>query len=326
MRYLELDGRRISVVGLGCMQFGMPGWGYGRDFGPREAIAIVRRALELGVTVLDTAEMYGSGTSESVVGSALAGTDREVFVATKYLPLTPLPSVVVAHAERSRFRLARSVIDLYQMHFPNPAVPLRVQAEGLRRVLTGGISRYVGVSNYSLSRWRRLERSLGIPIISNQVRYNLLQHAPERDLIPYARQSNHLVLAYSPLAQGALGGRYGPGNSPSGIRRTNALFTDEGMRAAGPVVTTLREIAAGRGASPAQVAIAYLVAQPQVVALPGARSLAQLESNVAAADIELTADETLALRRAADLFQMSRLRAGAGMLRGLARSPRGRAA
>lgn len=326
MRYLDLDGRRISVVGLGCMQFGMPGWGYGHDFGQQESIAIIRRALELGVTVLDTAEIYGRGTSESVVGSALEGQDQEVFLATKYLPVAPLPSVMVDHAQRSRRRLAVPVLDLYQLHFPNPVVPLRVQAEGLRRILGGGVSRYVGVSNYSLSRWRRLERHLGIPIVSNQVQYSLLRSGPERDLIPFAQRANRLLLAYSPLAQGALGGKYGPGHLPSGARRTNALFTEEGLRAAEPVITTLREIAAGRGVSPAQVAIAYLVSQPRVVAIPAARTLAQLESNVAAADLDLSESEVLALRRAADLFQMSRLRAGGQLLRGLVGAPRAPAA
>ena len=319
MRYLELDGARLSVVGLGCWQFGERGWGYGEEFGPKDSLAIIHRALELGVTVLDTAELYGSGASEALVGTALEGWDQPVFVASKYLPLLPLPDVIVAHCRRSLARLNRPEMDLYQLHFPNPVIPLGAQMAGLRRVLREGLSRHVGVSNFTLSRWRRAERMLGSPIISNQVRYNLLQRKPERDLLDYANRSSHLVIAYSPLAQGALSGRYRPGQVPAGVRRTNWLFTDEGLRAAEPVVECLREVAAGHGATPAQIALAYLIAQPRVLVIPGAKSIAQLEANVAAADIELAEDELLALRRAADLFQLSRGRAATQMLGGLVR-------
>lgn len=317
MRYLDVDGRRISVVGLGCWQFGEPGWGYGHEFAAPESVALIRRALELGVTFLDTAELYGRGASESLVGAALEGWDGEVFVATKFLPLLPVPGNLVAHLERSLQRLSRPVADLYQLHFPNPVVPLRVQMEGLRRALAGGLTRYVGVSNFSLSRWRRSERLLGIPILSNQVRYNLLQAGPEAGLLGYAQRSGRLLIAYSPLAQGLLGGRYRPDNLPGGTRRTNYLFTKEGLQAAAPILDTLREVAAGRGTTPAAIALAYLVAQPRVLVIPGAKSVAQLEANVAAAEIELRGDELLALRRAADLFQLSRLRAAGQLLRSL---------
>ncbi len=319
MRYLELDDAKLSVVGLGCWQFGEPGWGYGREFGPKDSMAIIRRALELGVTVLDTAELYGSGASESLVGTAIRDWDRPLFVASKFLPLLPVPSVMLSHCRRSLERLDRPSLDLYQLHFPNPVIPLRAQMAGLRGVLREGLSRHVGVSNFSLSRWRRAERLLGAPIISNQVRYNLLQRKPERGLVDFAQRTSHLIIAYSPLAQGALSGRYRSGQVPGGTRRTNPLFTDEGLAAAEPVLETLREVAAGHGATPAQVALAYLIAQPRVLVIPGAKSIAQLESNVAAAEIQLTQDELLAVRRSADLFQMSKRRTAAQMVGGLVR-------
>ncbi len=309
MRYIETDGRRVSVVGLGCWQFGAKGWGYGRELGPEDAVAIIRRALDLGITLLDTAELYGGGTSESLVGAALKGSDSDVFLATKFLPVLPTPGILMSHLERSLERLGRPLVDLYQIHFPNPVVPLGLQMEGLRRALAQGLTRYVGVSNFSLSRWRRAERHLGLPILSNQVRYNLLQRGPERELVGFAERQGRIIIAYSPLAQGLLSGRYPPGQAPRDVRRGNLLFTDEGMAAAEPVVEVLREVAAGRGMTPAQIALAYLISQPQVVVIPGAKSLAQLEANVAAADIRLGDDELLALRGAADLFQISRLRA-----------------
>ena len=318
MRYLDVDGRQVSVVGLGCWQFGEKGWGYGRDFGDQESLAIVRRALELGVTLLDTAELYGRGASERLVGQALAGVGSDRFLATKFLPVAPFPGVLMDHLRRSLDRLGVENVDLYQLHWPNPVVPLGLQVGGLRRALGEGLTRYVGVSNYSLSRWRRAERLLGIPIISNQVRYNLLHTQAERKLIPHAERTGRIVIAYSPLAQGALSGRYRPGQGPGGLRRMSPLFTAEGLTAAAPVVETLREIAAGRQATPSQVALAYLISSPRVVVIPGAKSIAQLEANVAAADIQLGADELLALRRAADLFQLSWIRAG-GQLLGSAR-------
>jgi aryl-alcohol dehydrogenase-like predicted oxidoreductase len=319
VKYLQLDESRLSVVGLGCWQFGEPGWGYGEDFGPKESLAIIRRALELGVTVLDTAELYGHGASETLVGSALREWDGPVFVASKFLPLLPLPGVLMSHCHGSLERLGRDSLDLYQLHFPNPVVPLGLQMEGLRQVLRGGLARHVGVSNFSLSRWRRAERALGSPIISNQVRYNLLQRKPERELVAYAERTSHIVIAYSPLAQGALSGKYHRGRVPTGVRRTSWLFTEEGMTAAHPLLETLQEIASGRSVTPSQIALAYLIAQPRVIVIPGAKSVAQLEANVAAADIDLSPEELLALRRAADLFQLSRSRAATQLAGGLLR-------
>ncbi len=315
VRYIDVDGRQLSVVGLGCWQFGEKGWGYGRDFGEAESLAIVRRALELGVTVLDTAEMYGRGASERLVGRALTGAGGDRFLATKFLPVVPLPQVLMRHLQHSLERLGVQHLDLYQLHWPNPLFPLGVQVEGLRQALGEGLTRYVGVSNYSLSRWRRAERLLGVPILTNQVRYNLLHPQPERRLLPHAQATGHIVVAYSPLAQGALSGRYLPGKGPGGVRRVSPLFTEEGLQAAAPVVEALREIAAGRDVTPSQVALAYLISQPRVVVIPGAKSVAQLEANVAAADIQLKDEELLALRRASDLFRLSWLRVSQQLIR-----------
>jgi len=157
------------------------------------------------------------------------------------------------------------------------------------------------------------------------VRYNLIQRRPEaRGLLDYARQHSRVILAYSPLAQGVLSGRYQAGHAPRDLRRTNSLFTDTALLAVVPLLETLREIADARQCSSSQVALAYLLAQPQVIVIPGAKSIEQLESNVAAADVRLRDDELLALRRAADLFQFSRARATAQLARKLlpARQPR----
>ncbi|MGH7667131.1 MAG: aldo/keto reductase [Candidatus Dormibacteria bacterium] len=308
MRYLELEGHRLSVIGLGCWQFGERHWGYGSEYSEADALAVIRRALELGVTVLDTAELYGRGRSERLVGAGLQGYEGERFLATKFLPILPTPSVMTSHCQRSLERLQVPQVELYQIHKPNPAVPLRVQMEGLRRILGLGLSRYAGVSTYSLRRWRAAERHLGAPVISNQVRYNLLDRGPESDLIPYAQRRRRLVIAYSPLAQGLLSGRYRAGLAPPGLRRANPLFTDAGLDAAQPLLETLRQVADAHRCPPSQVALAYLIAQPQVIVIPGAKSLAQLESNVAAAELRLGQDELGALRQSSDRFRQSRVR------------------
>jgi aryl-alcohol dehydrogenase-like predicted oxidoreductase len=127
MKYLEIDGFRISAIGLGTWQFGSREWGYGADYAAHEAPAMVRRALELGVTLIDTAEVYGFGESERIVarGLAAAGPDlaARAFVATKLLPILPLPSIVASRAAASRDRLEVAAIDLYQLHWPNPVCP-----------------------------------------------------------------------------------------------------------------------------------------------------------------------------------------------------------
>lgn len=184
VRYLEVAGERLSVIGLGTWQFGSREWAYGHEYNDRTAPAIVQRALELGINVFDTAEVYGSGRSEQILGNALQGVRRGAFIATKFLPVVPLPDRVERSARRSLERLGVERIDLYQQHWPNPAFPVRLPMEGMRRVLDRGIARHSGVSNHSLTQWQHAERALGTPILSNQVQFNLVRRAPLRKLVP----------------------------------------------------------------------------------------------------------------------------------------------
>ncbi len=238
-------------------------------------------------------------------------------MATKVWPVAPFASVVEHHGRRSAGRMGIDAIDLYQVHWPNPLVPLGSTMEGMRRLLEAGVIRHVGVSNFSLDRWRAAERKLGTPVLSNQVRYNLVARKPERELLPYAAAEDRLVIAYSPLAQGLLGGRYDETNRPSAaIRRVNPLFSPENLRRAAPLLDALREVAAAHDARPAQVALAWVLRRPNTVVIPGARTVEQLESNVAAADLELTDDEGDRLTEASDGFHRASLvRAVPGLLR-----------
>jgi len=304
MRYVEAGGVRVSAIGLGTWQFGSREWGYGAAYADEEAAAIVRRALDLGINLIDTAEAYAFGRSERIVGRALAGRRAEAYVATKLFPVVPVASVVELRARASRRRLGLDRIDLYQVHWPNPAVPLPTTMGGMRRLQQDGVITSVGVSNFSLSRWRAAERALGGPVVSNQVRYSLVARRPERDLLPYARASDRLVIAYSPLGQGLLSGKYDVDHRPSAaIQRSNPLFWPENLARAEALLRELREVAAALGATPAQVALAWVIRHGNVVAIPGARTVAQLEANAAAADLELSDEDNARIAAAADRFE-----------------------
>ena len=300
MQYLEAAGETISKIGLGTWQFGSREWGYGEDYANLEAHAIVERALELGINFFDTAEVYGSGRSEEILGRALDG--RRAFIATKFLPVVPLPGRVERSARESLKRLGIEQVDLYQMHWPNPAFPVRPGMEGMRRVLAAGLTRHVGVSNYSLRQWKHAEQALGSPILSNQVLFNLVRRKPRRSLIPFAAANDRIVIAYSPLAQGLLSGRYDAANPVGGFRRRNPLnplASPANLARATPLIETLRGIGSNHGATPAQVALAWVLSHPNTVAIPGASSAAHVTQNAEAADLTLAEDEIIRLTEVA---------------------------
>ncbi|MGH3342602.1 MAG: aldo/keto reductase [Carbonactinosporaceae bacterium] len=307
MRYMELSGlRQISRIGLGTWQFGSREWGYGEAYAAGEARALVRRALELGVTLFDTAEVYAFGRSERILGEALGDDGDDVVVATKLLPVAPLPAVVRNRALASRGRLGLRRIPLYQVHWPNPLVPEDTVMRGLHGLQDEGVIGDVGVSNYSLARWRRAERALGRRVLSNQVPFSLARPQPSWELVPWARERSRVVVAYSPLAQGLLGGRYSEHHRPGGVRAANPLFLPDNLRRVAPLLARLREVADAHDATPAQVALAWVLRFDQVVAIPGASSVAQLEANVAAAEIDLADDENAALTAEAERFSPAR--------------------
>jgi aryl-alcohol dehydrogenase-like predicted oxidoreductase len=304
VRYLEVAGLGpVSRVGLGTWQFGSREWGYGDAYADRAARDIVRRARELGVTLFDTAEVYGLGRSERILGAALGDERAEVVVATKLFPVAPFPAVVRNRLEGSARRLGLARVPLYQVHQPNPVVRDSVTMPGMRQLLDAGRIGAVGVSNYSLARWREADAALGSPVVSNQVHFSLAHPGPLEDLVPFAEREGRMVMAYSPLAQGLLGGRYSVADRPGGVRAVNPLFGTENLRRVAPLLDLLREVADAHGVRPAQVALAWLLGLPRVVVIPGASSVEQLEGNVAAAELDLPPDEQAALTAAARAFR-----------------------
>ena len=281
MRYVEVGGEKVSAIGLGAWQFGSREWGYGSHYAEHDAVDIVHRALDLGMNLIDTAEIYGFGRSERIVGRAIA--DRR--------------------AAGSARRLGVAQIDLYQLHWPNPVVPLAEQMAAMRDLQRSGEIRHIGVSNYSLERWQAAEGALGGPVLSNQVRFNLVDRRPLKALTEWAAANDRVVIAYSPLAQGLLSARYDSGHRPTAMRAKSAAFLPENLDRARLLLDALREVAARHDATASQVALAWLIGHPNVVAIPGASTVAQLQRNAEAADLDLTAEDEHRLLDAAEAYR-----------------------
>jgi aryl-alcohol dehydrogenase-like predicted oxidoreductase len=289
MKFVEVGGARLSAIGLGTWQFGSTEWGYGGDYARGEAGAIVQRALDLGVNLIDTAEVYGLGRSERIVGDAIRRHRDQVFLATKIFPIG-LPFQVQGRARRSAKRLGVDHIDLYQLHWPSPLFPPGSTMPRMKRLVEAGLVHHVGVSNHPLEGWQAAERAFGGAILSNQVLFNLVNREPEQHLLPWAQREGRVIIAYSPLAQGLLSGKYQK-SPPRNFRRMRRNFRPATRARAQPLVEELGEMGKKPTGTNSQVALAWLIRKPNVVAIPGASSVRQLEENVAAADLEMSDDD-----------------------------------
>ena len=289
MKYVEVGGARVSAIGLGAWQFGSTEWGYGKDYASQVAGPIVRRALELGVTLIDTAEIYGLGRSETIVGEAIKGQREKVFLATKLFPIG-LPIQVGQRARGSARRLGVTHIELYQQHWPSPLFPAAQTMPRMRKLVVSGLVSHIGVSNFSLAQWKRAEQAAGGPVLSNQVEFSLVARGPERELVPFAQREGRIVMAYSPLGQGLLSGKY-QNELPRNFRRMRPSFSEANRAALAPLIAALNEIAKRHSATAAQVSLAWLIRKPNVVAIPGASTIAQMEQNAAAADLDLSDED-----------------------------------
>ncbi len=295
----------ISPLGLGTWQWGdRLVWNYGTTHTDRDLHDALEASLEAGVNFLDTAEVYGRGRSERLLGAYLqegrerAGSIRPV-VATKFMPypyrLWKGKLLSALEASLDRLRLDR--VDLYQIHWPMPPVPIEVWADALAEAVEKGLARSVGVSNYNAAQMSRVHSVLsrrGIPLASNQVEYHLLNRRIERNgVMELCRTSGTSVIAYSPLAKGLLTGKYGPDNPPPGLRgRWTRLAR---LREIQPLIDLMRRIGQNHdGKSPAQVALNWVMAKG-AVPIPGAKNGRQARENTAAMGWRLTDSELASL-------------------------------
>ena len=311
MEYVTLgrNGPKVSEIGLGMWQAGGIAWG--ADVTDDACMAAMRRAHELGITLIDTAEGYGHGRSEEVVGRAVKEIGREnVVIATKVDH--PRYEHVLKACDASLKRLGVKEIDLYQVHWPDPwaQVPLRHTFRALEELHRDGKVRAIGVSNFGV---RDLEESRSLlsrtDIASNQVRYNLIDREVEEEVVPYCKREGITILAWSPLAKGILTGKYAPGKGrpTDDLRKESPHFREENLKECEKVLAPLREIAAKHGKTPGQAALNWLMRDGNAVPIPGAKRVEQAEENAGVAGWRLSPAEVQTLRQAAsslvlDLF------------------------
>jgi aryl-alcohol dehydrogenase-like predicted oxidoreductase len=296
-RTLTPDGPEVGAVGLGCM--GMS-WAYGaaeRD--DAASVDVVRHALDLGVTLLDTADVYGPFTNEELVGRALAGRRDEAVLATKAglvvvdgkVERNGRPEHVRAAIDASLRRLGTDRVDLWQLHRVDPQVPLEETWGAMAEQVAAGKARAIGLSEVGVD---ELERAQAVhPVATVQSELSLWTRDPLADVLPWCSASGVGFLPFSPLGRGFLTGTVQPGSfDERDFRARNPRFTPEAMAANAALVDAVRAVADRVGATPAQVALAWVLAQgPAVVPIPGTKKRHYLEQNAAAAALALRAED-----------------------------------
>lgn len=282
---------RAPSLGAGAWAWGdVRYWGYGERHTSRDVLDAFMASVEAGVTLFDTAEVYGHGASEQVLGWLARKSDAPAVLATKFAPLRGRGGARALRPalQASLRRLQVSKVDLYQVHWADSEeASIDDLMAALADAVDEGLVTAVGVSNFSASEMRRAHAALarrGVTLASNQVRYNLLHRAPETDgVLDACRELGASLLAYSPLEQGVLLGTYAAGKVPGGPRGQAPWFAGGHLAAAAPVVTLLREIGRAEGDRPAeQVALNWLRAKAGVIPLAGARTGEQAARNAGA--------------------------------------------
>ncbi|MGA9874900.1 MAG: aldo/keto reductase [Solirubrobacteraceae bacterium] len=297
-RALGSQGLQVSAEGLGCM--GMSEF-YGRS-DEDEAIATIHRALELGVTFLDTADMYGPFTNEKLVGGAIADRREQVVLATKFgnerredgswVGINGKPEYVRGACEASLARLGVDHIDLYYQHRVDKSVPIEDTVGAMAELVSEGKVRYLGLSEASPQTIRRAHAVH--PISALQTEYSLWSRDPEQQILPTVRELEIGFVAYSPLGRGFLSGRYkNPEDLPEDdFRRHHPRFQGENFKRNLELVARVEQIAQEKQVTAGQLALAWVLSRGEdIVPIPGTKRRSYLEENIAAADIELSAED-----------------------------------
>ncbi len=305
MRHLGTSGPLVSALGLGCM-------GMSEFYGPADeaqSIATIHRALDLGLNFLDTADMYGAGHNEELVGRAIRGRRSQVVLATKFgnvrgpdrsfAGVNGRPEYVRQACDASLRRLQVDVIDLYYQHRVDPQVPIEDTVGAMAGLVRAGKVRWLGLSEAAPATIRRAHAVH--PIAALQTEYSLWSRDPEGELLDTVRELGMAFVAYSPLGRGFLTGaiRQLDDLAPDDWRRHNPRFTPENLAHNLRLADTLRDMAAERGCTAAQLALAWLLAQgDDIIPIPGTRRIERLEENLGALQVPLSTEDLLRIHQA----------------------------
>ena len=301
------DPLEVSATGLGCM--GMS-FGYGPAKDKNEMISLLRKAVELGVTFFDTAEMYGPFTNEELVGEALALFRPQVLIATKFgfkidpkgeqIGLDSRPEHIKEVADASLKRLRTDVIDLFYQHRVDPNVPIESVAQAVKDLIQEGKVKHFGLSEPGVQTIRRAHAVQPVTAVQNE--YSLWWRKPEAEVLPTLEELGIGFVPFSPLGRGFLTGTLSENTTfdSTDLRNTLPRFTPEARKANRALIDLLDAIAKRKKATPAQIALAWLLTQkPWIVPIPGTTKLHRLEENIGAAAIELTPDDLREIENAA---------------------------
>lgn len=293
METRKLRDLEVSAVGMGCMGFSH---GYGELPDRDNAIRLIRQAYDLGCTFFDTAESYGAGHNEALVGEALRPIRKQVVLATKlHIPDEldkPVGEVIREHLEASLKRLQTDYVDLYYQHRVNKTIPVEDVAEVMGQLIKEGKIRAWGQSQATVDEIRKANAVA--PMTAVQSEFSMMERMFEKDVIPTCEKLGIGFVAFSPMASGFLSGKYTKSQTYTGddVRRVITRFTPENVEKNQPLLDLLQKIAAEKGATPAQISLAWMLHKKNfIVPIPGMRKLSRLEENLGAASVRLTQEE-----------------------------------
>ncbi len=322
-RKLGNGGLEVSALGLGCM--GMS-FGLGRPVDPKDGVALIRAAVERGVTFFDTAEVYGPFANEELVGEALAPVREQVVIATKFgfnidrdgtqhqnPPLDSRPEHIREVAEASLRRLKTDYIDLFYQHRVDPSVPIEDVAGAVKELIAEGKVRHFGLSEAGVEVIRRAHAVQ--PVTALQSEYSLWWREPEEEILPALEELGIGFVPFSPLGKGFLTGKIDASTTfdSTDFRNTVPRFSEENRKSNQALVELIGRFAEQKQATPAQIALAWVLAQkPWIVPIPGTTKLHRLEENLGAVEVELTEDDLRELDRLTSQIQVRGARYGEG--------------